>query len=165
MKVSSALNFEASLVLKYTSKVTLQYTSMLQNSLLVIKVHFYLLVGLVLIKYWTIYLLKVIVNLIIFCQELTVHFVNLAGGGGPDYSSTKIANSRIPSRITIRCLEKAHIGKRAVLLPDSIKELLDMGAEKFGISLAKVLTEDGALIEDIEVIRDGDHLVLATSEN
>ncbi|XP_010325113.1 potassium channel AKT1-like [Solanum lycopersicum] len=87
------------------------------------------------------------------------------GGGGPDYSSTKIANSRIPSRITIRCLEKAHIGKRAVLLPDSIKELLDMGAEKFGISLAKVLTEDGALIEDIEVIRDGDHLILATSEN
>ncbi|KAG5591649.1 hypothetical protein H5410_042163 [Solanum commersonii] len=84
---------------------------------------------------------------------------------GPDYSSTKIANSRIPSRITIRCLEKAHIGRRAVLLPDSINELLDIGAEKFGVSLAKVLTEDGALIEDIEVIRDGDHLVLATSEN
>uniref|UniRef100_M1CU62 Potassium channel n=1 Tax=Solanum tuberosum TaxID=4113 RepID=M1CU62_SOLTU len=90
---------------------------------------------------------------------------NLAGGGGPEYSSTKIANSRIPSRITIRCLEKAHIGRRAVLLPDSINELLDIGAEKFGVSLAKVLTEDGALIEDIEVIRDGDHLVLATSEN
>uniref|UniRef100_M1CU63 Potassium channel NKT1 n=1 Tax=Solanum tuberosum TaxID=4113 RepID=M1CU63_SOLTU len=87
------------------------------------------------------------------------------GGGGPEYSSTKIANSRIPSRITIRCLEKAHIGRRAVLLPDSINELLDIGAEKFGVSLAKVLTEDGALIEDIEVIRDGDHLVLATSEN
>ncbi|KAG5596658.1 hypothetical protein H5410_037890 [Solanum commersonii] len=38
-------------------------------------------------------------------------------------------------------------------------------SEKYGISLAKVLTEDGALIEDIAVIRDGDHLVLATSEN
>ncbi|KAL3330415.1 hypothetical protein AABB24_034319 [Solanum stoloniferum] len=105
-----------------------------------------------------------------FFQNSLIGFVaarqrHHGGGGGPDYSSTKIANSRIPSRITIRCLEKAHIGRRAVLLPDSIKELLDIGAEKFGISLAKVLTEDGALIEDIEVIRDGDHLVLATSEN
>ncbi|KAJ8555465.1 hypothetical protein K7X08_012961 [Anisodus acutangulus] len=90
------------------------------------------------------------------------------GESGQDYSSTKIANSRIPCRITIGCLEKAHTGKRVVLLPDSIQELLDIGAQKFGLSLTKVLTEDGALIEDIAVIRDGDHLVLAsdaTSEN
>lgn len=90
---------------------------------------------------------------------------NLAGVGAPDYSSATIANSRIPSRITIGCLEKAHIGRRVVLLPNSIRELLDIGVEKFGISVAKVLTEDGAVIEDIEVIRDGDHLLLATSEN
>ncbi|XP_060208287.1 potassium channel AKT1-like isoform X1 [Lycium barbarum] len=83
-----------------------------------------------------------------------------AGGSGLD-SSTKIASSRIPGRVTIGCLEKAHIGRRVVLLPDSIQELLDIGAQKFGISLTKVLTEDGALIEDISVIRDGDHLVLA----
>ncbi|KAM3218353.1 potassium channel AKT1 [Capsicum annuum] len=87
------------------------------------------------------------------------------GGSGPDYSSTKVANSRIPSRITIGCLEKAHIGRRVVLLPDTMQELLDIGAEKFGVSLTKVLSEDGALIEDIEVIRDGDHLLFATSEN
>ncbi|CAN4076856.1 unnamed protein product [Withania somnifera] len=87
------------------------------------------------------------------------------GGSRPNYSPTKIANSRIPGRITVGCLEKAHLGRRLVHLPESIQELLDIGAEKFGISLAKVLTEDGALIEDIEVIREGDHLVLATSEN
>ncbi|MCD7449544.1 hypothetical protein HAX54_000384 [Datura stramonium] len=88
------------------------------------------------------------------------------GGSGQDYSSTKIANPRIPGRITIGCLEKAHLGRRVVLLPDSIQELLDIGAQKFGISLTKVLTEDGgALIDDIAVIRYGDHLVLATSEN
>ncbi|XP_055819336.1 potassium channel AKT1-like [Solanum dulcamara] len=103
-----------------------------------------------------------------FFQNSLIGFVSARqrhheGGGGPDYSSTKIANSRIPSRITIGCLEKAYIGRRVVLLPDSIQELLDIGAEKFGISLAKVLTEDGALIEDIAVIRDGDHLVLATT--
>ncbi|KAH0737475.1 hypothetical protein KY290_036180 [Solanum tuberosum] len=82
---------------------------------------------------------------------------------GPKYSSTKIGNSRIPGRITIGYLEKADMRRRVVPFPDSIQELLDIGADKFGISLTKVLTEDGALIEDIAVIRDGDHLVLATS--
>ncbi|KAH0632779.1 hypothetical protein KY284_035565 [Solanum tuberosum] len=87
------------------------------------------------------------------------------GGSGLDYSSINIGNSRIPGRITIGCLEKADMCRRVVPLPDSIQELLDIGADKFGISLMKVLTEDGALIEDIAVIRDGDHLDLATSEN
>ncbi|CAN4119912.1 unnamed protein product [Withania somnifera] len=90
---------------------------------------------------------------------------SLIGFIRPNYSSTKFANSRIPGRITVGYLEKAHLGRRLVHLPESIQELLDIGAEKFGISLMKVLTEDGALIEDIEVIREGDHLVLATSEN
>ncbi|OIT08427.1 PREDICTED: potassium channel AKT1-like [Nicotiana attenuata] len=90
------------------------------------------------------------------------------GGGGLSYSSTKVANARIPERITISCPEKGDIGGRVVLLPNSVQELLDIGAKKFGLSLTKVLTEDGALIEDIAVIRDGDHLVLAgdgASEN
>nr|BAD81034.1 potassium channel NKT1 [Nicotiana tabacum] len=90
------------------------------------------------------------------------------GGGDLSYSSTKIANARIPERITISCPEKGDIGGRVVLVPNSVQELLDIGGQKFGISLTKVLTEDGALIEDIAVIRDGDHLVLAgdgTSEN
>lgn len=84
---------------------------------------------------------------------------------GAEYSSTKIGNSRIPGRITIGCLEKADMRRRVVPLLDSIQELLDISAENFGISLTEVLTEDGALIEDIALIRDGDHLVLATSEN
>ncbi|XP_055812681.1 potassium channel AKT1-like [Solanum dulcamara] len=102
-----------------------------------------------------------------FFQDSLIGFVSAHDGGGssPDYSSTKISNSRISGRITISCPEKAHMCKRVVLLPDSIQEILNIGAEKFGISLTKVLTEDGALIEDIEVIRDGDHLVLATSED
>ncbi|KAG5584701.1 hypothetical protein H5410_045135 [Solanum commersonii] len=56
---------------------------------------------------------------------------------GPEYSSTKIENSRIPSRITIGCLEKADMRRRVVPFPDSIQELLDIGVDKFGISLTK----------------------------
>lgn len=36
-----------------------------------------------------------------------------------------------------------------------------MGAKKFGFSATKILTAEGAEVEDIKLIRDGDHLILA----
>lgn len=64
-------------------------------------------------------------------------------------------------RVTISCPEKGEVAGRLTFLPDSLQELLAIGAQKFGVSLTKVLLKDGGLIEDIEVIRDGDHLILA----
>ncbi|GFY96936.1 shaker pollen inward K+ channel [Actinidia rufa] len=58
--------------------------------------------------------------------------------------------------------EKGVAGGRLTLLPDSLQELLDIGAQKFGVSPTIVLTIDGALIEDIALIRDGDHIILAS---
>lgn len=49
-----------------------------------------------------------------------------------------------------------------VALPQSMKELLEIGAQKFGFTPTKVLNSEGALIDDIAVIRDGDLLVLAS---
>ncbi|KAJ6746391.1 POTASSIUM CHANNEL AKT1 [Salix koriyanagi] len=43
-----------------------------------------------------------------------------------------------------------------------LQALLEKGAKIFDISLAKVMSGDGAEIDDIEVNRDGDHLILAT---
>ncbi|KAG5584713.1 hypothetical protein H5410_045147 [Solanum commersonii] len=63
--------------------------------------------------------------------------ISVASDNGPKYSSTKIGNSRIPGRITIGCLEKADMHRKVVPFPDSIQELLDIGADKFGISLTK----------------------------
>ena len=64
--------------------------------------------------------------------------------------------------MTISFPEKGEALGRLILLPDSLQELLDIGAQKFGVSPTKVLTKDGALIEDIVLIRDGDHLILAS---
>ena len=66
------------------------------------------------------------------------------------------------ARVTISCSEKEEIAGRLTFLPDSLQELLDISVQKFEISLNKVLTKDGALVEDIEVIRAGDRLVLAS---
>ncbi|WJX90213.1 RAC-alpha serine/threonine-protein kinase [Trifolium repens] len=64
-----------------------------------------------------------------------------------------------PTRVIISCPEKGEIAGKLVLLPESFKELLEIGAKKFGIVVTKVVCKDGAEIDDIEVIRDGDHLV------
>ncbi|CAI9094492.1 OLC1v1030241C1 [Oldenlandia corymbosa var. corymbosa] len=68
------------------------------------------------------------------------------------------------ARVTISCPDSSDDSSRLVFLPDSIDELLDVGALKFGIRASKVLTKDGALIEDTAVVRDGDHLILAGIE-
>ncbi|XP_074329531.1 potassium channel AKT1-like isoform X2 [Apium graveolens] len=65
------------------------------------------------------------------------------------------------ARVTIQCPEKNELGAKVVPLPKSLQLLFDIGLKKFGFYATKVLTKDGALIEDIQVIRDGDHLILA----
>lgn len=64
-----------------------------------------------------------------------------------------------PTRVTISCPEKGEVAGKLVLLPESFQELLEIGSKKFGIVATKVVCKDGAEIDDIEVIRDGDHLV------
>ncbi|RDY04230.1 Potassium channel AKT1, partial [Mucuna pruriens] len=68
-----------------------------------------------------------------------------------------------PTRVIISCPEKGEVVGKLVLLPGSFQELLEIGAKKFGIYPSKVVCEDGAEIEDIEVIRDGDHLVFVAA--
>nr|ACX37089.1 potassium channel [Zygophyllum xanthoxylum] len=65
------------------------------------------------------------------------------------------------ARVTISCPEKQEMSRKLVSLPGSFKELLDIGAKKFGIFPAKVLSKERAEIDDIQVIRDGDHLIFA----
>lgn len=71
------------------------------------------------------------------------------------------------TRVVISCCHgTGNSGKKLLILaPGSIEELLDIGAEKFGISPTKVLTQDGCEIDDIKVLRDGDLLVLVCNDH
>ncbi|GJM93319.1 hypothetical protein PR202_ga09866 [Eleusine coracana subsp. coracana] len=51
-------------------------------------------------------------------------------------------------------------GGKLICLPDSLQELLNVAEAKFGKTVRKVFTMDGAEVDDILVLRDGDHLVL-----
>ncbi|KAG6502532.1 hypothetical protein ZIOFF_034816 [Zingiber officinale] len=68
--------------------------------------------------------------------------------------------STLPARVTIICPEQGKATK-LVLLPSSMRELLDVGSKKFGFAACKVLTEDGVEIDDVRLIRDGERVVLA----
>ncbi|KAJ9167773.1 hypothetical protein P3X46_019369 [Hevea brasiliensis] len=78
-----------------------------------------------------------------------------AGAGFPTMS--------YPARVTISCPEKGEVDGKLILLPKSLQELLDIGAKKFGFFPTKILSKEGAEIEDLELIRDGDHLVLVSN--
>uniref|UniRef100_A0A0D9YE65 Potassium channel n=1 Tax=Oryza glumipatula TaxID=40148 RepID=A0A0D9YE65_9ORYZ len=47
---------------------------------------------------------------------------------------------------------------KLVILPDSMQDLMKLSEKKFGKAARGILTVGGAEVEDIEVIRDGDHL-------
>eukprot|EP01018_Ginkgo_biloba_P026192 Gb_31891 [translate_table: standard] len=49
---------------------------------------------------------------------------------------------------------------KLIILPESLEELLKTGGQRFGFQPTRVFAEDYAEIDDIDVIRDGDHLFL-----
>ncbi|XP_042377518.1 potassium channel AKT1-like [Zingiber officinale] len=80
----------------------------------------------------------------------------------PDEGGSMRSACLPPPRVTISCPDRSETVKRKlVLLPNSLRELLDVGSKTFGFEARKVLTEDGAEIDDVRLIRDGDRLVLA----
>ncbi|XP_020587257.1 potassium channel AKT1-like [Phalaenopsis equestris] len=66
-------------------------------------------------------------------------------------------------RLTISCPERRDCASKLVLLPKSIEELLSLCHKKFGFQPAKVVTKDGAEIDDVQIIRDGDHVFLVSN--
>ncbi|KAH6818304.1 K+ transporter 1 [Perilla frutescens var. frutescens] len=65
-------------------------------------------------------------------------------------------------RVTISCPERGDAAGKLVLLPNSFQELVEIAAKKYGVSPARVLSKDGAEIDDIRLLRDGDHVVFAS---
>ncbi|KAG6639334.1 hypothetical protein CIPAW_10G092300, partial [Carya illinoinensis] len=84
-----------------------------------------------------------------------------------DPEVTKVTKKRITIHMRLQhdgTLER-QLGK-LIILPDSIEDLLKIAGEKFGVHKpAKVINAENAEIDDINVIRDGDHLFLLHNEN
>ncbi|KAI4379900.1 hypothetical protein MLD38_006139 [Melastoma candidum] len=98
-------------------------------------------------------------------QNSLIGIMSAAKAGEKDMISSphnfaNLNRDRGRSRVIISCPDDSITTGKLVLLPDSLEELLMIGSTKFGHSVTRVLTKEGAEIEDIETIRDGDHLIL-----
>ncbi|KAI3781881.1 hypothetical protein L2E82_11909 [Cichorium intybus] len=70
-----------------------------------------------------------------------------------------------PGRIVVSCPEKGDVSGKLVMLPKSFEELLEIGLKKYGFLAVRVVNKDGAEVDEIDVVRDGDHLVFVSDES
>ncbi|CAL1359331.1 unnamed protein product [Linum trigynum] len=89
------------------------------------------------------------------------------GNGGKEGALFSVGNGNgsqasRAARVTISCPEKGGDTRKLVVLPKTFQELLDLGEKKYGIRVGKVATVDRVEVDDIEVIRDGDQLMLVS---
>uniref|UniRef100_A0A0D9V3I5 Potassium channel n=1 Tax=Leersia perrieri TaxID=77586 RepID=A0A0D9V3I5_9ORYZ len=91
-------------------------------------------------------------------HPLSRGLASAAGSPNPSGSGKSII------RVTIRCPEKGRNAGKLVLLPQTLDMLLELGEKKFGFAPTRVLTVEGAEVDEVEIIRDGDHLVLVSDE-
>ncbi|XP_019056062.1 PREDICTED: potassium channel KAT2 [Nelumbo nucifera] len=80
---------------------------------------------------------------------------------------TKLTNIRVTIHMPFRkeCTTQEQFGK-LIVLPDSLEDLFKVAGQKFaGYHPTKVVNAQNAEIEDISVIRDGDHLFFLQNEH
>ncbi|KAJ9548610.1 hypothetical protein OSB04_021153 [Centaurea solstitialis] len=68
-------------------------------------------------------------------------------------------------RVVVSCPEKGDVAGKLVVLPKSFEELLEVGVKKYGFVASRVVNKEGAEVDGIEVVRDGDHLVFVSEES
>lgn len=70
-----------------------------------------------------------------------------------------------PGRIVVSCPEKGDVSGKLVMLPKTFEELVEIGLKKYGFLGARVVNKEGAEVDEIDVVRDGDHLVFVSDAN
>ncbi|KAG8365622.1 hypothetical protein BUALT_Bualt18G0125300 [Buddleja alternifolia] len=83
--------------------------------------------------------------------------------------SSSVEARKSEKRVTIHMnFQKHKVVKqpaKLIILPDSLEELLKVAGQKYGDdSLTKVVNAENAEVDDLSVIRDGDHLFLFSSQ-
>ncbi|KMS99058.1 hypothetical protein BVRB_3g066600 [Beta vulgaris subsp. vulgaris] len=97
-----------------------------------------------------------------YCNQVIVA-KNSRSSNYIEHSESGISNTNNMLRVMIYMnsqsdrVEEQQYGK-LIILPDSIEKLFSIAGKKFGRCFNKIINTENAEIEDISVIRDGDHL-------
>lgn len=89
--------------------------------------------------------------------------MKIFAGESVDVNSFSNMAGNQAARVILRCPGKSEATK-LVLLPKTMQELLELGGKKFECQCTKVVSAEGAEIDEIELIRDGDQLSLICDE-
>ncbi|KAI3801883.1 hypothetical protein L1987_30000 [Smallanthus sonchifolius] len=69
-----------------------------------------------------------------------------------------------PGRVVVSCPEKGDVAGKLVSIPRNFQELLEIGVKKYGFMASKVVNK-GVEVDEIEVVRDGDHLIFVSDSS
>lgn len=83
-------------------------------------------------------------------------------GGNSSGLTAENSTRTYAARVTVSCPEKGDEAGKLLLVPNTFEELVEIGLKKYGIFPVKILSKDGAAIDAIELIRDGDRLIFAS---
>ncbi|CAA0842083.1 Potassium channel AKT1 [Striga hermonthica] len=97
-----------------------------------------------------------------FCNSL-FGMMSAVGSAGGEFGV--VENGKNAARVIVSCPEKGDNAGKLVVLPGSFRELMEIGERKYGLSGGTVFRGDGAVVDDIELIRDGDRLVFTSGTN
>lgn len=89
--------------------------------------------------------------------------MNSFAGESVDVNSFANVTENPAARVILKCPGKSEATK-LVLLPKTMQELLELGGKKFECHCTKVVSVEGAEIDEIELIRDGDQLSLICND-
>ncbi|KAL6880631.1 hypothetical protein ACP4OV_012196 [Aristida adscensionis] len=82
-------------------------------------------------------------------------------GGGLSFHE-KPSSSRV--RVTISCPELGRSARKLAFMPETVRQLVELGGSRFGLPATRAVTADGAEIDDARLVRDGDRILLVTDE-
>ncbi|KAJ1287932.1 hypothetical protein BS78_02G048800 [Paspalum vaginatum] len=87
------------------------------------------------------------------------------GGGSLLFGSRHERRSHSSrARVTVACPEQGASARMLVFMPETMVQLVELGGSKFGFAPTRVVTADGAQVDDARLVRDGDHLFLVTDQ-
>lgn len=87
-----------------------------------------------------------------------------AAGGGGHSRHERHTHSRSRVRVTVSCPEQGVGARKLVFMPETMAQLVELAGSQFGFAPTRVVTTDGAQVDDARLVRDGDHLLVVTHQ-
>ncbi|TVU41681.1 hypothetical protein EJB05_15224, partial [Eragrostis curvula] len=67
-------------------------------------------------------------------------------------------------RVVMSCPERGSGARKLVLMPETVRQLVELGGSVFGFAPSRAVMADGAEVDDASLVRDGDHILIVSDQ-